>query len=315
MTGYAEASAALETAASAQLHRSAAGAVPQTPRGARVSVEMRSVNNRFLDLSLRLPDDCRSLEPALRERVAARIRRGKVELRASVSGEGDEGALGAPGVAELAALQRLQSVVLETLPDAQPLSVREVLQWARERAPSADAAPAVLEAAGRCIEALQAARAREGERLAGFLRERVADLRRLASDAEPLLAAAIARQRERFVERWHDALSAVGPSLGVGAGAVSGDAAAERALGEAAAFAVRIDIAEELARLRSHLEEIERLLGKGGEVGKRLDFLVQELLREANTLGSKAASIELTAISVEMKVAIEQIREQVQNLE
>ena len=93
------------------------------------------------------------------------------------------------------------------------------------------------------------------------------------------------------------------------------EAAQDRALTEATAFAIRIDVAEELARLRAHLDEIERLLGAGGEVGKRLDFLIQELLREANTLASKAASLELTNISVEMKVAIEQLREQVQNIE
>lgn len=94
------------------------------------------------------------------------------------------------------------------------------------------------------------------------------------------------------------------------------EALQERALNEAAAFAIRIDVAEELARLRSHLDEIERLLAKGGEVGKRLDFLIQELLlREANTLASKAAALALTNISVEMKVAIEQLREQVQNIE
>jgi uncharacterized protein (TIGR00255 family) len=89
----------------------------------------------------------------------------------------------------------------------------------------------------------------------------------------------------------------------------------ERALTEAASFAIRIDVAEELTRLRSHLDEIERLLAAGGEVGKRLDFLIQELQREANTLGSKSAALELTAVSVEMKVLVEQMREQVQNIE
>jgi uncharacterized protein (TIGR00255 family) len=96
---------------------------------------------------------------------------------------------------------------------------------------------------------------------------------------------------------------------------VSAEAARDRALTEAAAYAIRIDVAEELSRLVSHLDEIERLLVKGGEVGKRLDFLIQELHREANTLGSKSSALELTGISVDMKVAIEQMREQVQNIE
>ena len=118
------------------------------------------------------------------------------------------------------------------------------------------------------------------------------------------------RQQQRFVERWNEALQAAGASQSVGAEALQ-----DRALNEAAAFAIRIDVAEELARLNAHLDEIDRLLSAGGEIGKRLDFLIQELHREANTLGSKSSALELTNVSVEMKVAIEQMREQVQNLE
>ena len=128
--------------------------------------------------------------------------------------------------------------------------------------------------------------------------------------AEPLIPALALRQQQKFRERWQQALEASGAAQ-----SVSVEALQERALNEAAAYAIRIDIAEELARLGSHVDEIERLLAAGGEIGKRLDFLVQELLREANTLASKASSIELTGIAVEMKVAIEQLREQVQNIE
>ncbi|HEU6454674.1 MAG TPA: DUF1732 domain-containing protein, partial [Roseateles sp.] len=126
----------------------------------------------------------------------------------------------------------------------------------------------------------------------------------------PLLPAVVARQQQRFLERWQEALAATNAQS-----AVPQEALQERALNEAAAFAIRIDVAEELARLRAHLDELTRLLKKGGELGKRLDFLIQELHREANTLGSKSAALELTNISVEMKVAIEQMREQVQNIE
>jgi len=140
--------------------------------------------------------------------------------------------------------------------------------------------------------------------------ERVARLRELAAQAEPLVPAVVQRQQKRFLERWQEALEATGAAQ-----TVSQEALQERALNEAAAYAIRIDVAEELARLRSHLEEIARLLKAGGELGKRLDFLIQELLREANTLASKASALELTNISVEMKVAIEQMREQVQNIE
>jgi uncharacterized protein (TIGR00255 family) len=120
----------------------------------------------------------------------------------------------------------------------------------------------------------------------------------------------VQRQQQRFLERWNEALEAAGATQ-----TVPREALQERAINEAAAYAIRIDVAEELARLRAHLEEIARLLKAGGEIGKRLDFLIQELLREANTLASKAASLELTNVSVEMKVAIEQLREQVQNIE
>jgi uncharacterized protein (TIGR00255 family) len=120
----------------------------------------------------------------------------------------------------------------------------------------------------------------------------------------------VKRQQQRFLERWNEALELTGATQ-----TIARETLQERAVNEAAAFAIRIDVAEELARLRAHLDEISRLLDKGGEIGKRLEFLMQELLREANTLGSKAATIELTNVSVEMKVAIEQLREQVQNIE
>jgi uncharacterized protein (TIGR00255 family) len=140
--------------------------------------------------------------------------------------------------------------------------------------------------------------------------ERVTRLRELGDQAEPLVPAVVQRQQQRFLERWQEALEAAGAAQ-----SMPREALQERALNEAAAYAIRIDVAEELSRLRSHLDEIERLLGKGGEIGKRLDFLIQELQREANTLGSKSSALELTNIAVEMKVLVEQLREQVQNLE
>src|SRR6218665_719370 len=167
-----------------------------------------------------------------------------------------------------------------------------------------------MEAARACVEGLLEAREREGEKLVAILMERVEHLRKLAAEAEPLVPAVIARQQQRFLERWQEALATSGATQ-----SIPEEALRERALNEATAYAIRIDVAEELARLRAHLDEIARLLKKGGELGKRLDFLIQELLREANTFASKSAAIELTNISVEMKVAIEQLREQVQNIE
>ena len=309
MTGYASA-----TAGAPSSHETPPSADNLAPRasahgGSAVSIELRSVNGRFLDLGFRLPDEFRALEPALRDLLGAAFKRGKIELRLNARTESDSHWPN-PQPDQLNRLTRLESTVLGWLPKAQTLSVHEVLQWCKGGAPAEKLDEAALDAAKRCIVGLREARGREGERLVAVLMERVNRLRELAVQAEPLVPMVVKRQQQRFLDRWTEALEASGAAQ-----TISREALQERALNEAAAYAIRIDVAEELARLRSHLEEIARLLKAGGEVGKRLDFLIQELLREANTLGSKASALELTNISVEMKVAIEQLREQVQNIE
>jgi uncharacterized protein (TIGR00255 family) len=291
MTGYANAASdASETAAS-------------------VTVEARSVNGRFLDLALRLPDELRGLEPALREQLTGAFRRGKIELRVATARE-SESALPAPTSDQLNRLSYQQSAVQGWLPQARSLTVNEVLHWCKGGSTVQKLDEPTLEAAQRCIAGLREARAREGARLAAILMERVTRLRELAAQAAPLVPAVVQRQQQRFLERWAEALATVQAGSPVPEQSLH-----ERAMGEAASYAIRIDVAEELGRLASHLDEIERLLKAGGELGKRLEFLIQELQREANTLGSKSAAMELTTVSVEMKVAIEQMREQVQNLE
>jgi uncharacterized protein (TIGR00255 family) len=288
-------------------YANAASEAAQT--AAAVTVEARSVNGRFLDLALRLPDELRGLEPALRELLTATFKRGKIELRVATSRESD-GALPMPSSEQLNRLAHHQSQVQGWLPQARELSVNEILHWCKGGPSTVKLDEPALEAAKRCVEGLREARAREGERLAAILMERVARLHELAAQARPLVPAVVERQQARFIERWNEALAAVQAGSAIPAQTLN-----ERALGEAASFAIRIDVAEELARLGSHLDEITRLLKSGGELGKRLEFLIQELQREANTLGSKSAALELTNISVEMKVAIEQMREQVQNVE
>jgi len=283
-----------------------AQAQDSTSSRAGVTVELRSVNGRFLDLSLRLPDELRSLEPALREAVAAVARRGKIELRV-VTHRDIESGPPMPAPEQLSHLVRLESTVQSWLPGARALSVGEILQWSRPLGADEDLKACTLKAVRECAQSLREARAREGARLATVLLERVQQLRALAAQAAPLVPALVQRQQQRFIERFNEALAA--------AGATDTESPRDRALSEAAAFALRIDVAEELARLNVHLDEIERMLNAGGEVGKRLDFLIQELHREANTLGSKSATLELTNIAVDMKVLIEQLREQVQNLE
>jgi uncharacterized protein (TIGR00255 family) len=209
-------------------------------------------------------------------------------------------------------LQRLNSAqdsVKAWLPQAAPLSVADVLRFAaNEQSGTRDWSEAVLPLAEKALKELLAARQREGGRLSAMLSDRLEQLRALAAQATPLVPQLVEQQRQRFLERWKEAMA-------LADGASLPEAAQDRALTEATAFAIRIDVAEEITRLNSHLDEIERLLKKGGEVGKRLDFLIQELHREANTMGSKSSALELTHISVDMKVLIEQMREQVQNIE
>lgn len=277
----------------------------------RLGLEIRAVNSRFLDLSFRLPEELRQLEPGLRELITRQIRRGKVEVRASFEA-GDTSGVGAPSPQTLQRLATLQDKVQDWLPEARPLSVADVLRLASGSASPLNVDDAAwLALAQEAIDALRAARQREGERLTTMLQGHIAQLQALAEQAAPLVPQLVEQQRQRFLERWKDAMALANDAKNQ----ALPEAAQDRALSEATAFAIRIDVAEELTRLRSHLQEIGHLLSKGGDIGKRLDFLIQELHREANTLGSKSAVLEMTRISVDMKVLIEQMREQVQNIE
>jgi uncharacterized protein (TIGR00255 family) len=203
----------------------------------------------------------------------------------------------------------MEDSIKSWLPQATALSVADILRLAtNEDKKPHDHSEDLIKLAKMALKELMSARAREGARLATMLLDRTAQLRALAVLAVPMVPKLVELQKTRFMERWQDAMA-------LGGGTALPEIAQARALTEAPAFAIRIDVAEEITRLSSHLDEIDRLLASGGELGKRLDFLIQELHREANTLGSKSASLELTHISVDMKVLIEQIREQVQNIE
>ena len=273
-----------------------------------LGLELRSVNSRFLDLAFRLPEELRQSEPNLRELLTSQLKRGKVELRLTLE-SGPAALVSEPSSRLLQRLLSVQDNVRSWLPDAQPLRVSDVVRLASvEQAGERDWSADVLPLAKRALKELLAARQREGARLASTLQERIVSIRTLAQRAAPLVPQLVQQQRQRFLERWTEALGAAG-------GASALEAAQDRALSEATAFAMRIDVAEEITRLAAHLDEIERLITKGGEIGKRLDFLIQELHREANTMGSKSAALPLTHIAVDMKVLIEQMREQVQNIE
>ena len=274
----------------------------------QLGLEIRSVNSRFLDLSFRLPEELRQFEPALREMLIGHVKRGKVEVRIAIESN-IQNTIVEPTTRLLQRLNSVQDSVKAWLPDATPLSVADVIRLSVNDTGSArDWRQTVLTLTKQAVKDLVSARQREGDRLSLMLIERINQLRVLTAQAVPLVPQLVLQQRQRFMDRWREAMALTD-------GAALPEVAQDRALAEATAFAIRIDVAEEITRLNSHLDEIERLINKGGEVGKRLDFLIQELHREANTMGSKSAALELTHISVDMKVLIEQMREQVQNIE
>ena len=283
MTGYAAASA-------------------DTARGA-LSIELRSVNARFLDLQFRVSDELRALEPMLRELLAGRVSRGKLDCRFFLNQ-----AAVAPGArlnAEaLARLNQLSSEVAKAMPQASPLRVADVLRWPGVIAESPlDEEETRRVATALCRKALDElveSRRREGAKLAAAVSERVAAMRARLEQATPLVPQALAAYQAKITERLREAI---------------GSADDERIRVELTMFATKVDVDEELTRLRAHLDETERTLKKGGSAGKRLDFIAQELNREANTLASKAASQELSDCAMELKLLVEQMREQVQNIE
>ncbi|HLU76708.1 MAG TPA: YicC/YloC family endoribonuclease [Burkholderiales bacterium] len=276
--------------------------IRELPQGT-LTLELRSVNSRFLDVQFRIAEDLRAAEPQLREQITARIRRGKVDCRMSYAAA-PLAQVEAPLDPEvLKRLAQQAEQVRRYLPDATPLRVADVLRWPGVmREDNAD--DALREATAQAVEAaldeLVAARAREGDKLRQMILERVTAIRARLQELQPLIPEALAAYQEKLANKLREVLAS---------------ADEERIRQEIAVFGVKIDVAEELSRLATHLDEVERVLAAGGAVGKRLDFLMQELNREANTLGAKSVSKELSAAALEFKLLIEQMREQVQNLE
>lgn len=280
-----------------------------------ITLELRSVNSRFLDLQFRINDDLRSLEPLLREAIIARVARGKVECRVSFGRK--EKSTGLAANAELlAALKDVQQSVLQAFPEARPLSVNELLRWPGVLA-DAELSQETMQAGvqatlSAALDAFVESRQREGAALETMLQSRITDIEGIVARITPLVPQAIEQFRQKAIERMQEAL---GIALADGKATVGTDEIHERIRQEVTLYGIRVDVAEELTRLSGHLAETRAILKKGGQVGKRLDFMMQELNREANTLGSKAALKELSDASMQMKLLIEQMREQVQNLE
>lgn len=282
-----------------------------------VSVELRTVNSRFLDLNFRMPDDVRVCEPALREMLMNKLSRGKVDVRINLQRSEQMSQAGALNRAALDQLAELERAVLGSFPDSERLRTGEILRWPGVLAESGVSAEALREAVLACgkeaIGELVVVRQREGAQLATMLLGNVTEMEAIVARITPLVPGLIARHQQKIVERLQEALG-LAASEG-GQTVVTREEAAERIRQEVTMYGIRIDIAEELSRLTAHLNETRHVIEKGGRVGKRLDFMMQELNREANTLGSKAAAKELADASMALKLLIEQMREQVQNLE
>jgi uncharacterized protein (TIGR00255 family) len=269
-----------------------------------LSLEIRSVNHRYLDIQIRIPDELRNMEAALRERLSAQIARGKVECRIGLN---SRSAAGIPARLNLPLLRQLvqwNREVRDVAPAAGDLSVADILRWngmlTSESGPAEQLHEQVLQLLQKALLDFNAARMREGAQLKDFLLQRTGQINALRIEIAPRIPAAIRAYEAKLSARLLEAL---------------GNHDDERVRQEISLFASKIDVDEELSRLHTHLSEVERVLERGGSVGKRLDFLMQELHREANTLGAKSVDAKVSRASMEMKLLIEQMREQIQNLE
>ena len=269
-----------------------------------LQLELKSVNSRYLDFHFRVAEELRALEIPLREMLSARINRGKVECRLSFNAAAARADQLKINGELLATLKSLNARVRSEMPEATPLSVNETLRWpgmfGEQNVDFAALSPEVMALARDALVDFTATRGREGDKLAETIIDRVNAMRDIVRRVAPRIPEAQSIYTDKLRQRLTEAL---------------GGASEDRVLQEVAVFATRIDVAEELARLTTHLDEVERVLKQGGACGKRLDFLMQELNREANTLGSKSAITEVSQASMELKLLIEQMREQIQNLE
>jgi uncharacterized protein (TIGR00255 family) len=280
-----------------------AAVTKDVPRGS-LNLELRSVNNRYLDIQFRLPDELRLLEASMRELMTAKLNRGKVECRLSFFQ-----LIGAESTQRINTelLQRLLELdrsVRGVLPEARGLEVADILRWpgilGADSLSAEDLCEPCMQLLHVALDDFAAARAREGEKLRGILLERLGKMRSLTAEITPRIPALLVAFEEKVKSRLQEAMINLDD---------------DRIRQELSLFISKIDVDEELSRLQTHLDEVERILFSGGAIGKRLDFFMQELNREANTIGSKSVDVEVSKISMELKVLIEQMREQVQNIE
>lgn len=278
-----------------------------------LSVEIRAVNSRFLELGLRMPEELRQFEGDLRAYLTKRIPRGKVELRMSLSSEGRAGREINPQA--LKELLQLQSQIVAAYPQAKPLTVSNILQFdgiVATQDVDADVFKAeVMAAVEATVVAFEAMRVREGEALSVVLRGYCDQIDAITQDIADKLPDILQNIKDKLTQRLEEALSQTLSEHST----LTREEVADRIRQEVTMYALKMDVDEEINRLFTHTKEVRRVLSNGGPVGRKLDFMMQEMNRESNTLGSKAAAIEMTNASMALKLVIEQMREQIQNLQ
>ncbi len=279
----------------------------ETPAG-QVVWEIRSVNHRYLEPHFRLPDSFRELESALRETIKQYLNRGKVECTLRLQGVQRDAEL-TVNLGMLDQLQHALNVAAEKMPGAAPANLLEVLKWPgileTEQLDAKAVQQATLQAFKDCLQAVSDVRGREGSSLAELINNRLDTMRELVEQAEVHMPEALTAQRQHLQNKLADMLD----------GRDNSPANNDRLEQEMVILAQKADVAEEIDRLRTHIAEVKAILKRKEPIGRRLDFMMQELNREANTLSSKSLTSVLTAIAVDLKVLIEQMREQVQNIE
>lgn len=284
-----------------------------TPLG-EITIDLRCVNSRFLDLAVRLPEELRRFEALLRETITCRVLRGKFECSVSLKREltNDSADIDA---AALLSLKTLQAKVLSEIRDASPLRVVDILTYpgivTHKNMDENALREALLKTLNEALDEFSASREREGEALGKVLLTYCDDIEANVITIENKMPAILASLKEKLTERLQEGLEGV---LAEHSG-LTKEEVTDRIHQEVTLYALKMGIDEEINRLRTHTTEVRRVLAAGGAVGRRLDFLTQEMNREANTLGSKAASIEMTDTSLALKLAIDKMREQIQNLE
>lgn len=276
----------------------------QAIENATLLLEIRAVNSRYLDLNFKLDDQIRSFESQIRELIAAQLNRGKVECKMSLVAHSQANQAVQLNDALMQQLQQMQTQVQAHFPQSRTLSVADILRWpgiVLGDSPNTEVlAEAIKTIVQQSLQDLNASRLREGEKLKAIILDRINQIEVLVAKVKPLLPTLAKEYQAKLEVKLQENLKTIDQ---------------ERIAQELVLFAQRIDVDEELGRLTAHVSEVKRILNSDAPAGKRLDFLMQELNREANTLGSKSVSVETTQVSMELKVLIEQMREQVQNIE